>query len=148
MLWYFGLTGWCHYQSCPLKSTSTSEVEISQLKVKISSLVCWKSLAKQKLRLQTVYVINSAIFKSLEIHWWVKLLRYDAKGYKSNSYPKSSADDLIICVRTGSVINYVMILLTWCIGIWFNSCLLLCNTVCNICSNNFWCQSILKFYPF
>ena len=31
----FGLTGRCHYQNCPLKSTSTSEVEISQLRVKI-----------------------------------------------------------------------------------------------------------------
>ena len=46
----FGLTGWCHYQNCPLRSTSTSEVEISQLRVKIRrncnkiddlSLVSW-----------------------------------------------------------------------------------------------------------
>ena len=117
-----GLNDWCHYQSCPLRSTSTSEVKISQFREKIRQncnkiddlfLFIWcekhlrnqnfisctlknnwhmtslirKSLAKQKLRLQTVYVINSAIFKSSEIHWWVKLLRYDAKGYKSNSYP-------------------------------------------------------------
>ena len=108
-----------------------------------------KSLAKQKLRLQTVYVINSAIFKSLEIHWWVKLLRYDAKGYKSNSYPNSRCKWLNhLCTYRSAVINYVMILLTWCIGIWFNSCLSLCNTVCKIRSNNFWCHSILKFYTF
>ena len=45
-----GLTDWCHYQSCPLRSTSTSEVEISQLREKIRrncnkiddlSLVSW-----------------------------------------------------------------------------------------------------------
>ena len=79
-------------------------------------------------------------------HWWVKLLIYHAKV--SNSYPNSRRKWLNHLCTYRSVINYVMILLTWCIGIWFNSCLLLCNTVCNIRSNNFSCHSIVKLYTF